>query len=125
MILGSKFAHVEDTCTKNQNQRFSSGWGRVLAYLILSASAIVPSLFFFSKWAINAECFGKHDLGYGLFFSFAFATLFHVSWGLALLGFLAALISLFRHRPARIYLLAMILALLPIGYLFLLDIPGR
>ena len=121
-LLATNLTIMENISNNNQNQQLSSGRGKVLAYLILGASVVVPGLFFFGKWAVNAESFGKYDLGYGIFFSIAVASLIYISLGLAFLNFLVALINFLRHRPARRYLLAMIITLLPIIYLFLLDI---
>lgn len=102
--------------------QFPSKFEKFFQYLVLSVSAAISILCFFSKWAINAESFGKYNLGYAISFAFLLAYLIYFSLGMAFLSFTVMIINLLRHRSVRVYLWATIVVLLPISYLFILDI---
>lgn len=109
-IMQTSFSHSFE----NHKEMFS--------HFFCGVSVAISALFFFSKWAINSDSLGKFNLGYALLFSFVSSILLYVSVGLALLSFLAGAYSFIKSGPKRVYVIAMVCALLPICYfVFLLK----
>ncbi len=95
-----------------------------MAHILLGISIVTSSAFFFCWWVTNAPSFGAHNMGYALGFDFISISLIYCSFCVVILSCCAALVSVFRHRPALRYLVATPFALLPLCYLFLLDVTA-
>jgi hypothetical protein len=99
----------------------TGGWHRWGGRTLVALSAAVTGLFFASFWAIDAEPLGRHDLGIALAGAFAVPLTFYASLGLALLAAALGAAAWLRRAPVGTYAWALLLALLPVGFLALLD----
>ena len=90
---------------------------RLVRLALVTAGAAVTGAFFFSAWAINAERFGRHDMGWALFFVSVNVVTLYASLALAAAALSVGVAGLARRRPSRLDLAALALTLLPIGYL--------
>jgi len=93
------------------------------SYFLVVVAILTSCIFFFSKWAINAELMGKYNMGIALESSFVFAVTIYASLMFLCLSSFCMLIALVkRNIQAKIYALAGAVSLLPLGYLWFLDI---
>ena len=53
----------------NHGIKFKPGF---IPWLVIRISILITLYVPFSKWAINAETFGKYDLGWSIYFAFIF-----------------------------------------------------
>jgi len=86
----------------------------------------VSAGFFVSRWGINAAPLGRHDAGIALALAFATALAVYASLAIAAVAAFVVLAAAATHHAVRLTLLTLFVALLPIGYLWLLDtLAGR
>jgi hypothetical protein len=97
------------------------GW-RGLGAVLLALDGLVAAAFFASRWAIDAEGFGRRDLGLALALAFAVPLLFYLSLALAAVGAALTGLALARRRPAAALAAGVAVALLPLACLWLLDL---
>lgn len=87
----------------------------MLPWVVLAVAVAVAAFALFSRWAVNAETFGKHDLGLSLFFSFASAWAAIACVGLVPLALVAAVAARVARAPwPSAYLLAAALGAVPL-----------
>ena len=87
---------------------------RILSWCFVGITAAVSVYSLFARWAVNAEWFGKRDMGWALFFSFSGAWTLVARFWLALAALGAAIvIKLTRSGPEWPVLVAAALGALP------------
>ena len=79
---------------------------RVVRYALVAATVAVTGAFFFSRWAINADAVGRHDMGAALLFSYLVVLTVYGSLG---------------RRRHVLDVVALGVSLLPAEYLLALD----
>jgi hypothetical protein len=90
----------------------------VMLCISITLSLYVP----FSYWAVRAEYFGKHDMGWALFFSFSFPLAIFSSVGIALVSLVAAFIYKIRNKQgSKILFYAFSAGFMPIAFILWLD----
>ena len=91
---------------------------RVFAYLLFSVNCVVSGAYFGLTWAIHAEGLGAHDMGISLAAAFYSAGAIYASSALIVLTLIAGLIgALLRFYTLWLWL-ALVVAALPMGSLF-------
>jgi hypothetical protein len=85
----------------------------------------VSAGFFGSHWGIDAASLGRYDAGLALALAFAMTLAIYTSLAIAAVAALVLAAAATRHA-VPLTLLTLFVALLPIGYLWLLDVrAGR
>jgi hypothetical protein len=108
---GHCMARFLSRATLEVSSKTVAGWAPYLAALIAGAAV-------FSQWAVNAELFGKHDLGQATTFAFIAASAFIASFWLALTAMVLAVVAKAAGLASPVgYLLAAAIGSLP--FLFL------
>ena len=95
---------------------------RLARYALVTATVAVTGAFFFGRWAINAKALGRHDMGTALFFAHLVPLLLWASLALGAAALAVGAVGLARRRPSWLDLAALVIALLPAGWLFVIDI---
>ncbi len=90
--------------------------------VFLMLPVMVASAFFISFWGRNAEALGQGDMGLALVFSFAVPLSFYASVALVVVAFIGLIVAWRRLRPVRLWLAALLIALLPPMFLALIDL---
>lgn len=91
-------------------------------WLILCISITLSLYVPFSYWAGKAEYFGKHDMGWAIFFAFSFPLAIYASVSIALVSLVAAFIyKIIRKQGGNILLYAFSVGLMPIAFILWLD----
>jgi hypothetical protein len=93
----------------------AAGW------VLVVTSAFILGVFFVSWWGRNAPGLGRQDMGWALAFSFAVPLSFYASLAVAALSALGAVAARTRRTPARLYVAALLAALAPLIFLFVVD----
>ncbi|PYM17982.1 MAG: hypothetical protein DMD78_28915 [Candidatus Rokuibacteriota bacterium] len=94
---------------------------RVVRYALVAATVAVTGAFFFSRWAINADAVGRHDMGAALLFSYLVVLTVYGSLGLAAAALVLVIAGLVRRRRHVLDVVALGVSLLPAAYLLALD----
>ena len=97
----------------------------IIPWLLL-VSAIALCLYTpFSLWAINAETFGKYNIGVALFFSFTLPLAIYTAGAITVIsGALAVIYSRANRRGRPVLLSAAVTGVLPYLYVWVLDAIG-
>ena len=93
-----------------------------VAGVLFGVAVVVAGIFFLSFWGVNAEGFGRHDMGIALALSFAAPLALYCSLGVAAVSLLAALVSALRRRRVLFYGAPLAVSLLPVAFLMLKDL---
>ena len=87
---------------------------RILSWCFAGIAAALSLYTLLARWAVNADWFGKQDMGWALFFSFSGAWTLVACFWLAFAALGAAIaIKLTRSGPAWPMLVAAVLSALP------------
>jgi hypothetical protein len=94
---------------------------RAVRCALVAASLAVTGAFFLSRWAINADAVGRHDMGAALLFSYLFVLTFYGSLALAAAALALVVAGLVRRRRHLVDVVALGVSLLPAAFLLALD----
>jgi hypothetical protein len=95
---------------------------KIILWLTFVVSLFFALYILFSRWAVNAENFGKYDMGSALFFSFSSAYAMYISLGTTAISLVLVFIyKLLKTEQYKVFVLSFLIGLIPIMYYLWLD----
>jgi len=103
-------------------KRYITGVIKFTPWVMLCISIALSLYIPFSYWAVNAEYFGKYDMGWALFFSLSLPLAMYFSVSIALVSLVATFIYKIKNKQgSKILFYAFSVGLMPIAFILWLD----